>query len=100
MLEYFASISLNQVWIKPGKYAYMSPEMVSYPECTENQVRLVDGRNELEGRVEICKEGLWGGVCDDIWNEVNSLVVCRELGISTTSKFHSDTHSHIILIFN
>ena len=66
----------------------MSVEMAFYPECTENQVRLVDGRNEREGRVEICKEGLWGTVCDDNWNELNSLVVCRELGISATGKFH------------
>ena len=81
---------------------YMSPEMISYPECTENQVRLADGRNEQEGRVEICKEGLWGGICDDNWNELNSLVVCRELGINATSKFSwvnvsfLISHSHII----
>lgn len=48
-------------------------------------MRLIDGENEFEGRVEVCQEGLWGWVCDDQWlPQTNGLVVCKEVGINAT----------------
>ena len=50
--------------------------------CHEDAVRLQDGTSSLEGRVEICRDDIWGTVCDDGWTSVDSRVVCRELGHS------------------
>ena len=52
--------------------------------CTEGDVRLAQGNNEREGRVEICKSNQWGTVCDDGWDRLDSRVVCRQLGHSTS----------------
>ncbi|NXT00738.1 NETR protein, partial [Jacana jacana] len=42
-------------------------------------IRLMDGENKKEGRVEIFINGQWGTICDDGWSDKDAAVVCRQL---------------------
>ena len=53
------------------------------PGCAEGEIRLVDGMNAMEGRVEICISDIWGTVCNQMWDDADASVVCRQLQLNS-----------------
>ena len=43
-------------------------------------IRLANGSNVSEGRVELFYQNAWGTICDDNWGINEGKVVCRMLG--------------------
>ena len=50
--------------------------------CYSGDTRLVGGKTEAEGRLELCNNNRWGTVCGNTWRDNHTAVVCRYLGFS------------------
>ena len=48
-------------------------------ECISGEVRLANSSNNIEGRVEICTEGMWVSVCDRNWGTTETRIFCKQL---------------------
>ena len=79
-----------------------------YPQstCNDGDIRLVNGANELQGRVEICNNNVWGTVCSNYPSPSNSEkfgnLICKQLGYQRTGIlfFYTCTTVHVLYHVN
>ena len=52
-------------------------------DCVAGEVRLQGGTHISNGRVEICRNGIWSSVCSLSWDYTEAGVLCTQLGYGT-----------------
>ncbi len=43
----------------------------------DGQLRLVGGREENEGNLQVFHAGEWGSICDDEWDSYEARIACK-----------------------
>ena len=81
-------------------HVYLLLTIVGEPCSMDGDVRLVNGQDETQGRVEFCYDGVWGTVCDNQWDNNDARVVCRQLGLNeSTLTSHSLSSINTLILF-
>ena len=62
---------------------FITDGQVQYTNCTNREIRLSGGSSSMNGRVEICYNNVWFGMCAGSFNHLHELyLTCRILGFS------------------
>ena len=54
--------------------------------CQTGEIRLQDGPNVREGRVEVCINNAWGTVCNNLFGVDDAIVTCTQMNFSSEGK--------------
>lgn len=71
-----------------SKLTYITDPLL-FTACVDGEVLLYNGShsspNFTRGTVLVCYDNSYGTVCDDFWDKLEAMVVCKQLGYEENS---------------
>ena len=71
----------------------LSVQGSTYSNCTDGDIRLLNGSTKYEGRVEICINNAWGTITH--WDSNTAQTVCNQLGYTGSGKYETVKYNQI-----
>uniref|UniRef100_A0A1X7TXL8 SRCR domain-containing protein n=1 Tax=Amphimedon queenslandica TaxID=400682 RepID=A0A1X7TXL8_AMPQE len=91
---YYGSFSSSKCMTQCSSY-YIGIKCISSGDnCNEGEVRLVNGTEEREGRLEVCANGVWGTVCSYSFTRAAAYIACKQLGYNDSNDAIIDTNAY------
>ena len=79
-------------WLNQTEFIIMTCNYIDHEGCHEGNVRLVNGTVEKEGRLEICNNGIWGGICSSGFTPIDGYIACKQIGYDNGICLHLITY--------
>ena len=65
-------------------YTPLLPTVPADSLCEDGDVRLDTSDAIVGGRLDVCYDGIWGSVCNEMWTDIDAQVACNQLGLPST----------------
>ena len=62
--------------------------------CEDGDLRLDTRDAIVGGRLDVCYDGIWGSVCNEMWTDLDVRVACNQLGLPSTGESAITFTSH------
>lgn len=92
MLESFACLEVSNM-----STLYLTDIYLYVLECDENDLRLMNGSDSTEGRLEVCIGGRWGTICDGNWGPPEAAVACKQLNLNSQGLIFCDYEDYMMI---
>ena len=56
-------------------------------KCKRGDIRLAGSSYSTIGRLEVCRNGTWGTVCSNSFDDKDASVVCKQLGYTPYGEY-------------
>ena len=73
-------MSFSPILIAESDSTHLSYLLSGPVNCNDGDIQLVNGHVDIEGRVEVCIDGIWSTMCNNLWGDNDTTVVCNQLG--------------------
>ena len=80
-------LELNHIHCHIVTTWYKTDTDIEQVDCSDGDIRLFNGSNPLEGRVEVCFNRAWGTICSNRFDEDDSTVICTQLSFPYSGQF-------------
>ena len=83
-----------------GAAYFLLTDNIQRSNCTDGAVRLINGSGPHEGRLEVCVNEAWGTVCSNGWDQIDTNVVCNQLGYLSFGTVYALIFVVVLIDFN